>query len=79
MRVGGPARKDKTTITVSAIDIAPLIDLEPDPRMAKGSPSRNIACTIAGHTTCLDRHGFRLVDHGRAISNRDRDAQPDQK
>ena len=79
MRVGGPARKNKATIAISAIDVAPLVDFQPDPRMAKGCPARNVACTVAGHTIRLDRHGFRLVDHGRAISNRGSEVQPDQK
>ena len=79
VRVSGPARKNKATIAISAIDIAPVVYFQPDPRMAKGCPAGNIACTVAGNTTGLDCNGFRLVDHCRAISNRDRAVQPDQK
>ena len=79
MRVGGPTRQDKATIAVSAIHIAPGVYLQPNAGMAKGRPAGNVACAVAGHTTRLDGYGFRLVDHGRAISNHASEAQPDQK
>ena len=79
MRVCGSSRKDKATIAISAIDIAPVVDLQPDPRMAKGCPAGDIACTVAGNAIGLDGHGFGLASHGRAISNRGSGVQPDQK
>ena len=61
MRVCGSSRKDKATIAISAIDIAPVVDLQPNPRMAKGCTAGDITSTVARNTTVLDRHGFRLV------------------
>ncbi len=79
MRVGGSTRKDKATIAIPAIHIAPVVYLQPNSGMAKGRPAGNVACAVAGHTTRLDGYDFRVVDHARAISNRASEAQPDQK
>ena len=79
MCVRRAARKDEALVAIAAIDIAALIDFEPDSRMTKGGPGRNVACAVAGDPAGFHGHGFRIVDHGRGISNRYRAAQPDQK
>ncbi len=79
MRVRGAACKDKPLVTIAAIDIAALVDFEPDSRMPKGSSARNVTGAVAGDPAGFHGHGFRIVDHGRGISNRCGGAQPGQK
>ena len=79
MRVDTAARKDEASITIAAIDMAALIDFQPDARMAKRSTVWNVAGAIAGDPAGRNSHCFGLVDHGRGISNRRCGAQPDQK
>ena len=79
MRVRRAAGKDEALVAIAAIDIAALINLKPDPRVPQGGSARNVACPVAGNPAGFHGHGFRIVDHGRGISNRRGDAQPDQK
>lgn len=72
--------KDEPAVTIAAIYITALVNLEPDAWMAQGSAAGNVACSVTGHAAGRDGYGFWLIDHGDgAISNRGRDAQPDQK
>ena len=79
VRVRRAACKDEALVAIAAIDIAALVDFEPDSRVAKGSSPRDVAGTVAGDPARFDGYGFRIVDHGRGISNRRGAAQPDQK
>lgn len=74
------AGKDEPAVTIAAIDIAAPVNLQPDAWVAQGRAAGNVACSVTGHAAGRDGYGFGLIDHGDgAISNRGRDAQPDQK
>src|ERR1043165_9348867 len=68
--VRGPALQDEALVAIAAIDIALLVDLQPDARMAERG--RNVRGAVAGDARAFGvgdfgREGI-IVGHGRALA-----------
>ncbi len=61
--VGDAAGQNEAAIAIAAIDIAMLVDLQEDARMAKGGG--NVTRTVAGDAGLGDSDDFGRLDHGR--------------
>jgi len=61
--VGGPANQHETPVAIAAIDIAMLVDLEKNARMAECGATGNVAGAITDDTVVADTEGFGRGDH----------------
>jgi hypothetical protein len=62
------ALQDEAAVAVAAVNIFPIINFQPDTRVAKGSPSGNIAGPITRNAALGHSNGFGRVIHGLAVS-----------
>lgn len=62
--VGRSADQHETPIAIAAIDIAMLIDLEKNARMAERGTAGNVAGAITYDAAVADTEGFWRGDHG---------------
>ena len=61
--VGVPADQHEAPVAIAAIDIAMLVDLQENARVAKRGTTGNIGRTITGNTAMGDAEGFGRGDH----------------
>lgn len=64
------ADQDEAAIAITAIDIARLVDLQEDARMAQGSATGNVGRAIASDAGMRDADDFGRCDHAGAIARR---------
>ena len=64
--IGRAADQHEAAITVSAIDIAGLVDLQPHARMAERSAAGNVGGTVASDAGLGDAGGFGRRQHSPA-------------
>ena len=64
--VSRAALQHEALVAVAAIDIAMLVDFQPDARMAQRGATPDIGGAIAGNASGGDGDGFGRLDHDRA-------------
>src|SRR6187402_2246163 len=64
------ADQHEAPVAIAAIDIAVLVDLKEDARMAERRPAGNVGRAITGDTTMADAEDFRRCDHRERIAVR---------
>ena len=67
--IGSTAGQYEAPVAITAIDIAALVDLQPDARVAERGAAGQIARPVAGDAGMGDAGGFRRGLHERVISN----------
>jgi len=68
--VGRAADQHEAAVAIAAIDIAGLVDLQENARMAQGRATGNIGRAVAGDAGMGDADGFGRCDHAGAIARR---------
>ena len=69
--IGWPAAQHETPVAIPAIDVAMIIDFEPDARVTERGAAGNIACSVAANAGSWGEYGFgRLVHAVRLASPR---------
>ena len=61
--VGRSANQNEATVAIAAIDIAMLVDLEKNTRMAERGAAGNVGRAVTGDTAVRDAEGFGRCDH----------------
>ena len=69
MLVCGAASQNKAPVTIAAFHHPAIVYFKPDTRVAKGQAAWNVAGAVAGNAARFDGDGFRMIDHGPALSN----------
>ena len=62
------ACQHEAPITIAAIDVAVLIDFQPDARVAQRSPAGDAAGPITFDAVAGGQDGFRCVAHAHALA-----------
>ena len=61
--VGRSADQNEATVAIAAIDIAQLVDLQEDARVAERGAAGNVGRAVTGDATVRDAEGFGRCDH----------------
>lgn len=69
MLVCGAASQNKAPVTIATFDHPAIVNFKPDTGVTKGEAAGNIARAVAGNAARFDGDGFRVINHGPALSN----------
>ena len=67
--IGRAAAQHEAAVAIAAIDIAVLIDFQPDAWVAKGGTGANIGRAVAFDARGIGVDDFRRLDHGLCVTN----------